>query len=67
MEYAAVSRDSDEIPEISADLWDDAHALALTADALHAHGALAGVELFHGGAARPNGSSRSVRLAPSPR
>jgi len=67
VEYAAVSRDSDEIPEISADLWDDRdmRALALTADAVHAHGALAGLELFHGGAASTNGSSRSVRLAPS--
>jgi dimethylamine/trimethylamine dehydrogenase len=67
VEYAAVSHDSDETPEISADLWDDrdAGALALTADAVHAHGALAGIELFHGGAASKNGSSRAVRLAPS--
>jgi len=67
VEYAAVSPDSDEIPEISADLWDDrdARALALTAEAVHAHGALAGIELFHGGAASPNGSSRAPRLAPS--
>lgn len=67
VEYAAISRDSDEIPAISADLWDDrdARALGLAADAIHAHGALAGLELFHGGAASPNGSSRAVRLAPS--
>ncbi|MDA8321103.1 MAG: FAD-dependent oxidoreductase [Actinomycetota bacterium] len=67
VEYAAVSADSDEIPAISADLWDDAdgEALALTAAAVHAHGALAGLELFHGGAASANGSSRGVRLAPS--
>jgi dimethylamine/trimethylamine dehydrogenase len=67
VEYAAVSRDSDETPAISADLWDerDATGLALTAAAVHAHGALAGIELFHGGAASPNGSSRAVRLAPS--
>src|SRR5215472_359315 len=67
VEYAAIAPDSDEIPELSADLWDDrdAKALALTADAVHAHGALAGIELFHGGAASANGSSRAVRLAPS--
>jgi dimethylamine/trimethylamine dehydrogenase len=67
VEYAAVSRDSDEIPEISADLWDqrDAGALALTAQAVRAHGALAGIELFHGGGMSPNGSSRAHRLAPS--
>ncbi len=69
VEYAAVAADSDEIPAISADLWDDAdgRALALTAAAVHAHGALAGLELFHGGAASANGSSRGVRLAPSQR
>lgn len=67
VEYAPVSRDSDEIPAIAADLWDerDVRALALAADAVHAHGALAGLELFHGGAASPNGDSRAVRLAPS--
>src|SRR5262245_48394893 len=67
VEYAAVSRDSDEIPEISADFWDerDAAALALTAQAVRAHGALAGIELFHGGGMSPNGSSRAARLAPS--
>jgi dimethylamine/trimethylamine dehydrogenase len=67
VEYAPVSRDSDEIPAIGADVWDDrdARALGLAADAIHAHGALAGLELYHGGASSPNGSSRAVRLAPS--
>ena len=67
VEYAAISADSDETPAISADLWDerDAAGLALTADAVHEHGALAGIELFHGGGASQNGSSRAVRLAPS--
>ncbi len=67
VEYAPVSRDSDEIPAIGADIWDDrdAQALGLSADAIHAHGALAGLELYHGGATSPNGSSRAVRLAPS--
>jgi dimethylamine/trimethylamine dehydrogenase len=67
VEYAPVSADSDEVPAIGADLWDDAdaRALALAAEAIHAHGSLAGLELFHGGAASPNGSSRAARLAPS--
>ena len=67
VEYAPVSRDSDEIPAIAADIWDDAdaRALALTADAVHAHGALAGLELFHGGGLSVNGESRAARLAPS--
>jgi dimethylamine/trimethylamine dehydrogenase len=67
VEYAPVSRDSDEVPAVAADLWDDADAaaLALTADAVHAHGALAGLELFHGGALSVNGESRLARLAPA--
>src|SRR5215475_9269470 len=67
VEYAPVSRDSDEIPAIGADIWDDrdAQALGLSADAIHAHGALAGLELYHGGASAPNGTSRLVRMAPS--
>jgi dimethylamine/trimethylamine dehydrogenase len=67
VEYAPVSADSDEIPAIAADIWDeaDARALALAAEAIHAHGSLAGLELYHGGATSPNGSSRAVRVAPS--
>src|ERR1700747_707345 len=65
--YAPASRDSDEIPAIGADIWDDqdAEALGMSADAIHAHGSLAGLELYHGGASSPNGGSRAVRLAPS--
>ncbi len=67
VEYAPVSRDSDEIPAIAADIWDDrdARALGLTAEAIHAHGSLAGLELYHGGWSSPNGGSRAVRVAPS--
>jgi len=37
---------------VAANIWDDhdARGLALTAEAVHAHGALAGLELYHGGA-----------------
>ena len=67
VEYAPVSPDSDETPAVAADIWDDrdARALGLTAEAVHAHGALAGLELYHGGWSSWNGSSRAVRLAPS--
>ncbi len=67
VEYAPVSRDSDETPAIAADFFDedDAAALRLTVDAIHAHGALAGLELFHGGVESVNGSSRQPRIAPS--
>jgi dimethylamine/trimethylamine dehydrogenase len=67
VEYAPVSVDADETPAVAAAIWDDvdARALGLTVEAVHAHGALAGLELFHGGASSVNGSSRAVRLAPS--
>ena len=67
VEYAPVSADADETPAIAADIWDkaDAQALALAAQAIHDHGALAGLELYHGGGSSPNGGSRFVRLAPS--
>src|SRR6201984_1852274 len=67
VEYAPISPDSDETPAIAADIWDDrdARALGRAPEAIHAHGALAGLELYHGGASSPNGGSRTVRLAPS--
>jgi dimethylamine/trimethylamine dehydrogenase len=67
VEYAPVAPDSDDLPAISAEIWDDrdARALGLTAEAIHAHGSLAGFELYHGGASCPNGNSRAVRLAPN--
>src|SRR5258706_85620 len=67
VEYAPVSRDADEVPAVAANMWDDADArgLALTAEAVHSHGALAGLELYHGGASSLNGESRAVRIAPS--
>ena len=67
VEYAPVSRDADEVPAVAANMWDDADArgLALTAEAVHSRGALAGLELYHGGASSLNGESRAVRIAPS--
>ncbi|MFZ2014902.1 MAG: NADH:flavin oxidoreductase, partial [Nocardioides sp.] len=67
LDYAPISRDTDEIPEVGANLWDDedARALGLSVAAIHAHGSLAGIELHHGGAQSTNGDSRDHRLAPS--
>ncbi|MDP1877916.1 MAG: dimethylamine dehydrogenase, partial [Actinomycetota bacterium] len=67
VEYAPVSDDADESPFVAANLRDDrdARALRLTAEAVHAHGALAGVELYHGGASSNNVASRLPRIAPS--
>jgi dimethylamine/trimethylamine dehydrogenase len=58
---------SDDSPLPFASLWDedDIAAHALMTDAVHRHGALAGVELWHGGAAAMNRTSRSAPLSPS--
>ena len=67
VEYAPVSHDSEETPAVAALLWDtqDAEALRVTVDAVHEHGSLVGLELFHGGAHSPNGESRAARIVPS--
>ena len=63
----SVHPSSDDSPFPNATLWDDADikAHALMCDAVHAHGALAGVELWHGGAAAVNRTTRHTPLSPS--
>ena len=58
---------SDDSPLPFAMLWDDndIRAHALMTDAVHKHGALAGVELWHGGACTLNRTSRIAPLSPS--
>ncbi|HET7901403.1 MAG TPA: FAD-dependent oxidoreductase [Candidatus Nanopelagicales bacterium] len=66
-DYAPVSPDADETFAVASDIWtdDDARRLGLVADAIHEHGALAGIELYHGGGESLNGESRYARVAPS--
>lgn len=66
-EYAPVSEDSDTLPFVSSRLWDDEDAanLSLMVDAVHAHGALAGIELHHGGSMAHPRESRWITVAPS--
>jgi dimethylamine/trimethylamine dehydrogenase len=54
-------------PSIEARLWDDKDipALALMTEAVHRHGALAGIELVHNGPSSANRYSREVPLGPS--
>jgi len=58
---------SDDAPLPAAKLWDedDVRSHALTTEAVHRHGALAGIELWHGGAATMNRASRLPPLSPS--
>jgi len=70
-EYCSIHPSSDNQPYPNAALWDDGDLgnLAAMADAVHAHGALAGVELWHGGSSAANLASRApsigVRSMPS--
>jgi dimethylamine/trimethylamine dehydrogenase len=58
---------SDDSPLPFASLWDarDIRNHALMTEAVHRHGALAGVELWHGGACSLNRTSRIAPLSPS--
>jgi dimethylamine/trimethylamine dehydrogenase len=66
-EYAPFSPESDEGPLVAARFWDrdDMRALRLMTDAAHRHGALAGLELHHGGGHAPNNVTRLPALGPS--
>jgi dimethylamine/trimethylamine dehydrogenase len=70
-EYCSIHPSSDDQPHPFASLWDDGdvEALAAMAAAVHAHGALAGVELWHGGSYVANLATRAgsvgVRSMPS--
>jgi dimethylamine/trimethylamine dehydrogenase len=58
---------SDDSPLPFASLWDDKDigSHALMTEAVHEHGALAGIELWHGGACTLNRTSRLAPLSPS--
>jgi dimethylamine/trimethylamine dehydrogenase len=64
-EYCSIHPSSDDDPYPTQSLWDDAdvRSHALMVDKVHAHGALAGVELWHGGGSVGNAYSREVPMA----
>lgn len=63
----SIDPSSDDAPLPMATMWDrnDIRAHALMTEAVHRHGALAGVELWHGGASVMNRASRLPPLSPS--
>ena len=65
-EEVEIHHTSDLAPYIEGRLWDDRDipALALMADAVHEHGALAGIELTHSGITASNLYSRAPTLGP---
>ena len=63
-EYNSIHPSSDDLTHASASLWDesDIRAHRLMTDKVHAHGALAGAELWYGGASTGNMMTREVAL-----
>jgi dimethylamine/trimethylamine dehydrogenase len=63
-EYCSIHPSSDDHPFPYASIWDDGDIanLAAIADAVHAHGALAGIELWHGGSYVGNLATRVPSL-----
>ncbi|TVQ56829.1 MAG: NADH:flavin oxidoreductase [Rhodobacteraceae bacterium] len=59
-EFNSIHPTSDDLTYVSATLWndDDVRANRLMTEAVHAHGALAGAELWHGGARSANNFTR---------
>jgi dimethylamine/trimethylamine dehydrogenase len=66
-EYCSIHPSSDETPFAYLSIWDDADTeqLAVTSAAIHSHGSLAGIELWHGGHHSNNRGTRETALAPT--
>ncbi len=65
--YVSIDPSSDDAPLPFATLWDDddIRSHALMTEAVHRHGALAGIELWHGGGSVMNRASRIAPMSPS--
>ena len=63
-EYCSIHPSSDDLPHPYASLWDDTdiRANALMTEKVHAHGSLAGVELWYGGSRSANLLTREVSV-----
>jgi dimethylamine/trimethylamine dehydrogenase len=65
--YVSIDPTSDDSALPFATLWDDddIRSHALMTDAVHEHGALAGIELWHGGGSVMNRTTRTPPMSPS--
>jgi dimethylamine/trimethylamine dehydrogenase len=65
--YVSIDPTSDDAPLPFATLWDedDVRSHALTTEAIHRQGSLAGIELWHGGGSVMNRTSRVPPMSPS--
>ncbi|WP_104018384.1 oxidoreductase [Roseovarius nitratireducens] len=63
-EYNSIHPSSDDLPHVSASLWNDSDIRAhrLMTDKVHEHGGLAGAELWYGGARTANMFTREVSM-----
>ena len=63
-EWCSIHPSSDDLPYPNASLWDegDIKSHALMTEKVHEHGALAGVELWHGGSRAQNLFTREVAM-----
>ncbi len=63
-EYNSIHPTSDDLPHVSASLWDDSDIRnnALMTEKVHEHGALAGAELWYGGVRSANLMTREVPM-----
>ena len=54
VEYCSISPETDDTPHTSVRLWDEGDVINLrhTTESVHRHGALAGIQLWYGGASR---------------
>ena len=68
-EYCSIHPSSDDTPMPHASIWDegDVRAQAMMVDKVHAHGSLAGIQLWHGGSDISNLYSREITLGPQSR
>lgn len=66
-EYCSIHPESDDIHRVSARIWDegDVRNLKAMTDEVHKHGALAGIEMWYGGAHAPCLESRATPRGPS--
>ncbi len=65
-EYCSIDPSADDLPSPYATIWDqgDVRNLAKMADGVHRHGALAAIELWHGGFRSSNLLSRATPMGP---
>src|ERR1700730_12900808 len=66
-EFCSIHPEADEYPFTSARIWDegDVRNLGYLCDVAHAHGSLAGIQLWYSGGNAPSLESREIGRSPS--